>query len=253
MRCPEQRCQNGAKIAIPFDVLARLPLLPLLLAQAVVVRRKALILPEPPGARSGHAGIGPALRVLIAGDSSAAGVGAPSQGAALSGQLARALTPHFRVRWRLEARTGITTGETLAHLSRLEPEPFDIAILALGVNDVTRVVTRRRWVALQQGLHHLLQDRFGVRHIYASGLPPMGLFPLLPQPLRWTLGAHAGRLDEALAAIAAQGSNVRHIPFDFPQHARFFADDGYHPSPVAYAHWADVLTRLILRDKSPAR
>ncbi len=214
------------------------------------MRRRALILPEPPGARSGVAGDGAPLRLLIVGDSSAAGVGARAQEAALSGQMVSALAPHFRLTWRLEARTGATTKTTLASLSRLPAEPFDAAILALGVNDVTRVVSWRKWLGQQRALHGLLQDKFGVRRIYASGLPPMGLFPLLPQPLRWVLGAHAKRLDEALAGIGAENGLVCHVPFDFPHQPQFFAEDGFHPSAVAYGHWAEVLKKLILRDRA---
>ena len=235
---------------IPLDVLARVVLLPVLLAQGGVVRRKALILPEPDGARIGRIGAGPALRVLIVGDSSAAGVGAKTQKDALAGQVAAALAPHFTVDWRLVAETGALTATTTAALKQLEPEKFDVAILALGVNDVTGAVTRRRWIANQSALHQLLRDHFGVRRIYASGLPPMGLFPLLPQPLRWILGAQATRLDRALAGIAARDPIVRHIPFDLPHEAKYFADDGYHPSPPAYALWAGVLAELIRGDRA---
>ena len=233
---------------IPFDVLARVPLLPVLLAQAVAVHRNALSLPEPPGARAGTAGKGTPLRLLIVGDSSAAGVGAPTQDAALSGQLVRALAGHFRVSWRLVATTGDTTRAVLTRIPLLEPDPYNIAILALGVNDVTRAVPTRQWIARQRALHQLLRDRFSITRIYASGLPPMGMFPLLPQPLRWILGSQANRLDDALAEIAAQDKSVCHIPFDFPHEAKFMARDGYHPSPVGYAHWADVLKKLILAD-----
>ncbi len=238
------RCRN----LIAPDILARVPLAPLLVAQAILVRRKALALPEPVGARRGKAGAGAALRLLIVGDSSGAGVGAPSQDKALSGQLVRALAPHFALSWRLEAATGATTGSTLVALSSLKPAPFDIAVVALGVNDVTRAVTQARWMQRQQALHHLLQHRFKVRRIYASGLPPMGLFPLLPQPLRWILGAHSDRLDRGLAAIAGKDQHIRHIPFDLPYDPRFIAADGYHPSPLGYAEWADVLAGSILGD-----
>jgi lysophospholipase L1-like esterase len=231
---------------IPVDVLARIALLPLLLAQAVNVRRKAVFLPEPPGKRSGREGSGPPLRLLIAGDSAAAGVGAPSQSAAVSGQLVAALASHYQVDWRLEANTGATTRTSLDKLSQLPPEPFDIAIIAVGVNDVTRVTTRHQWIVQQNALHQLLQDRFGVTRILACGLPPMGLFPLLPQPLRWILGQQANRLDRALAALAAHNAVVQHLPFEFPRKPGFFAEDGYHPSEMAHAFWAKVLAKEIL-------
>ena len=234
---------------IPVDILARVPLMPVLLAQAIAVRRKALILPEPPGARHGNAGTGPSLRVLIVGDSSAAGVGAPTQDAALSGQLVSALSVHFAVTWRLEAATGATTKTALARLTHLSAEPFDIAVLALGVNDVTRLVPRAQWAARQLALHRMLADRFGVRHIYASGVPPMHLFPLLPQPLRWVLGCQSVRLNVALAGIAAQNAHLSHIPFEFPPDPAYVAKDGYHPSPLAYTHWAKALSRRIVHDQ----
>ena len=229
-----------------WDIPARVLLAPLIGAQAIYVLKRAVVLPEPAGARCGHVGTGPSLRVLIIGDSSAAGVGAATQGAALAGQLARALAPHFSVSWRLEAETGATTSTTLAKIPRLEPLLYDIAILALGVNDVTRAVTLARWTRQQVVLHQRLRNRFKTRHIFASGLPPMGMFPLLPQPLRWVLGQQAKRLDRALATLAQADPGLSHIPFDLPQDRRFFASDGYHPNAQAYALWADILARRII-------
>ena len=75
---------------------ADVALFPLFALQALWVVARAERLPEPPGPRSGVGGDGPDLRLLILGDSSAAGVGAERQEDALSGQLAarldRALT-----------------------------------------------------------------------------------------------------------------------------------------------------------------
>ncbi|MFC6688557.1 SGNH/GDSL hydrolase family protein [Jhaorihella thermophila] len=231
---------------VPLDVIARLPLAPLLAAQAVAVRRAALILPEPPGPRRGKAGDGPPLRLLIAGDSSAAGVGAPHQDAALSGQLVRRLSRHVHLTWRLEAATGETTRDAIDRLKRLDAGPFDVAILALGVNDVTHGTTRRGWIAGQRALHDLLRTRFGVRRIIASGLPPMGQFPVLPQPLRWIVGRQAQRFDIDLARMA--GPDLIHLPLRLDPDPRFVARDGYHPSPAAYSEWARMLVEHVLND-----
>lgn len=72
---------------VSADQTPRLLLLPVLIWQALGVRRRALSLPEPAGPKSETAGTGPVLRPLITGDSSAAGVGVSNQGEALSGQL----------------------------------------------------------------------------------------------------------------------------------------------------------------------
>lgn len=59
---------------------AKLALAPVLLHQGRTVRRTALWLPEPAGPRQGVAGGGePRLRLLVVGDSSAAGVGLQHQ------------------------------------------------------------------------------------------------------------------------------------------------------------------------------
>ena len=232
-------------MALPVDVLARVPLLPVLLGQGVMVRRRALRLPEPPGAHEGSLGAGPELRVLFIGDSSAAGVGAATQADALSGQVTTRLSDRFRVQWQLVAQTGATTRDAQGWLDALAPQRFDIAVVSLGVNDVTAMVPTRRWVGQQRHLAATLANRFGVQTILASGLPPMGRFPLLPQPLRWILGAQATRLDKALARMAQDTPGLHHIRVDYPDDHRYMAEDGYHASALAYALWAKVLASHI--------
>ncbi|MGY6536842.1 MAG: SGNH/GDSL hydrolase family protein [Pararhodobacter sp.] len=208
-------------------------------------------LPEAAGPRQGRQGTGPTLRLLIAGDSSAAGVGAALQDAALSGQLAQALADHFAVDWRLIARSGATTAATLAHLrGAIGPgERYDAAVLALGVNDVIRQVPMRRWLAHQQALHDHLAGPLGVRHVYASGVPPMGRFPALPGTLAALLGARAARFDAALADLSACLEGHRHLPFQAELlDSAVMAADGFHPGAAAYTHWAATLARAIRAD-----
>jgi len=228
----------------------RLALAPLCLAQGLAVRRRARLLPEPQGPRSGQSGAGPAFRLLILGDSSAAGVGVAHQEAALSGCLADELAD-FDLRWRLEARTGATTASTLAALQALPPQPFDAAVVALGVNDITRQVPLRRWLAGQAALWDVMHDRFGLRRAYLSGVPPLGQFPLLPQPLRGVLGARAVVFDRALAEQAAAHPSLRHLPFAGEAlDPALMAEDGFHPGPAIYRLWAARLAAAIRADFS---
>lgn len=230
---------------------ARLALAPILLAQGAVVRARALRLPEPPGPRAGTAGDGPPLRLLIAGDSSAAGVGCDHQGDALSGQLVARLAEHYSVTWRLEAATGATTADTITRLANLPPEPFDAAVIALGVNDTARMLPLARWEADIRTLHALLQSRFGIARTLWSGVPPMGRFPLLPQPLRATLGALAARNDASLARLASATPGLEHLPLDLPLTAELMAKDGYHPNAAACALWADRLAARLTHPPLP--
>ncbi|TCL00638.1 lysophospholipase L1-like esterase [Shimia isoporae] len=230
---------------IAFDQIARIPLVPLLVAQGLGIRRRVNQLPEPPGARAGADGEGPKLRLLIIGDSSAAGVGATSQAKALSGQLVSQLAKTHRVHWRLEAATSATTRVILDHISSLMPQKVDVVVSALGVNDVTRASSLKTWVSRQQQLVDLISESYGAKLMVASGLPPMGDYPQLPQPLRWVLGEQAKRLDKGLADLAATHPILTHLPIDVPFEPHFQAEDGYHPSEEAYALWAELIATHI--------
>jgi len=71
------------------------------------VRRVAPRTPEPPGRRAGTAGRGSLVRLLVACDSGATGVGAPSQEQALCGQRASRLSPHHTMEWCVLAVNGL--------------------------------------------------------------------------------------------------------------------------------------------------
>ena len=68
--------------------------------------------------RAGETGSGPLLRLLIVGDSAAAGVGVARQHDALAGHLSRALAAKCgaRVQWHLLARSGVTSAQCLQML-----------------------------------------------------------------------------------------------------------------------------------------
>ncbi|MCE8521684.1 SGNH/GDSL hydrolase family protein [Ruegeria pomeroyi] len=236
---------------IGIDQILRLPLLPVLAAQGLAVRRKAQLLPEPAGSRAGTAGSGPQLRLLIAGDSSAAGVGATTQAEALSGRLVARLALEYTLDWRLEATTGHTTRDTLDRLVRLTG-PFDIVVTALGVNDTTRGSSARGFARRQAALLDHLTGPLGAQVVIVTAVPDMALFPALPQPLAWILGAQARRLDRALQQVAAHHPQaVYHHPV-IPPDPAMAARDGYHPSPLAYDRWAEGLAGLI-RDQAARR
>lgn len=78
---------------------------PVFWGQGKYVRIITPKLPEPEGPREGVTGMGPNLRLLIAGDSAAAGVGVNSQDHALCGQLVQQLSQRFTVTWQLKALT----------------------------------------------------------------------------------------------------------------------------------------------------
>nr|WP_255596832.1 SGNH/GDSL hydrolase family protein [Cognatishimia sp. MH4019] len=181
------------------------------------------------------------LRLLIIGDSSAAGVGASTQDQALAGQLVQRLAASYTVDWHLIAKTGATTASTLAHLRGYAPVKADIAVLIHGVNDTTRLVPVDRFIANQSALLSLLNTQWHVPRVLFSAVPPVGHFPLLSRPLRSLLGRHATRLDHALRRAFSDA----HVPFDMPMDTSLMAPDGFHPGPDIYRACAALLASRI--------
>ena len=225
--------------------LATLALAPVLVAQGLVVRHRALRLPEAAGPRSGTQGRGPRLGLLVLGDSAAAGVGATTQDEALVGQLRDRLARRHRVDWQLVASSGATAADALASLQAMEHFRIDYAVTSVGVNDVVaRTPTRRFRNAVADIVDGLRSA--GARRIVLSGLPPMGRFPLLPNPLRAVLGARSIELDAVLAEVARE-RNAMHLKIDFTAELgpEQMAADGFHPGPTIYREWAAASAALL--------
>jgi lysophospholipase L1-like esterase len=231
----------------------KLAFAPLLVVQALATRRRALVLPEADGPRDGIVGKGRSpLRLLIAGDSSAAGVGVTTQDQALAGHLTRALHNelHRPVHWSLRARTGVTTRELHALLQADPPPSAHIAVIVTGVNDVTALLPPQRAVEHRAALADWLLAQ-GARHVAFAALPPIGRFPLLPEPLRRVMGRDAQRHDDALARWAATRTDVSHAPMAVDLNPGTMAADGFHPGEPVYRCCGEALALHVARKITP--
>lgn len=229
-----------------MSLVAKLALSPLLAAQAAIVRRRLPRLPEAQGQREGVAGAGQGaakLKLLIAGDSSAAGVGVDTQDDALAGQLMRQLLARGRanVHWRLVARSGVTTEQLIALLQQAAPIDADLAVIVTGVNDLVDQVPSRRAIQARERLTNVLRNGHGVRHVAFCPLPPVHQFPSLPQPLRWLAGADARRHNVALRHWAGTRCDVSHVPLNLRLNRGVMASDGFHPGEPVYRQVAIAL------------
>jgi len=230
---------------------AKVVLGPILLPQARWVRRTALRLPEAEGPRDGVVGQGrPAVRVLVVGDSSAAGVGLPDQAQALALPLAHRLHEALAqpVGWQLVAQSGVDSAEARELALRAPLYPADVVVTVLGVNDVTGQVTAPQYVSRMAGLWRDLKERTGARWAVLCGLPPMGLLTAVPQPLRWYLGRYADWLDRALQHwAAAQGLGF--CGLRWAADPQLLASDGFHPGPALYPAWSQRLADLVVQGR----
>jgi len=221
-------------------------LAPLLKAQGRRTRRNTPRLPEPSGPRQGTQGHGPTLRVLILGDSAAAGVGVPHQQQALSGCLLQALPPTHQVQWQLLAQTGYTTANALAELRRQPAAAIDVALVSLGVNDVTGLVGMGTWLQQQHALLHELTTRWGAKHVLLTHVPPIHVFTALPQPLRAMLGWRALHMNQQLTrTLPTWGMPARLLAVPQSTDTQALASDGFHPGASTYQAWGKAAAQAI--------
>ncbi|MDQ0377833.1 SGNH/GDSL hydrolase family protein [Amycolatopsis thermophila] len=222
-------------------------LAPWLVAQGLRVRRTT---PRLPGASGPLTGLVPGpdpLRLLVLGESTVDGVGADTHEEALTGWLASALADRWGrgISWRVAGRTGANArtvrAELLAGACR---EPADLVVVALGVNDTIELRSAARY---RRDLLALVVDArrvLGPVPVLLAGVPPLGAFPALPQPLRLVLGLRGAALDAAAATLATlPGVTYWPVPREVVDPA-LFAADGFHPGPSGYRLWAEQLAEI---------
>jgi lysophospholipase L1-like esterase len=232
-------------------------LTPLLLVQALQTRRRLPRLPEADGPRQGTVGQGRPISIVIAGDSSAAGVGVVHQRKALAGQLSEYLAEAAGVcvSWRLLARTGLNTAQTLELLRReapLLPQPLaDIVIVVSGVNDVIDQVPSHRAVSAREAIANWLRNAQGVQHVVFAPLPPIQHLPGVPQPLRWVSGTDARRHNAALRRWVKTRGDVSSVEMSLTLNRGVLAEDGFHPGEPLYRYCATAIADHIARQVLP--
>lgn len=229
---------------------------PIFWAQGKYVRKSIPCLREAEGPRQGHSAQAERnrgrtvqnkqkLRILLIGDSAAAGVGAKHQSQALSGQLISALRPFFQVEWQLIAKTGFTTKQVIQS-ARLHPKQmYDVVVVSAGVNDVTKPTSAAQWIKQQQMLTHTLRHQFSCPHIILTQIPPMGRFPALPHPLRWYLGSKAKSFNKQLHHWVSTQPDCEIVNLEGELEPCHMASDGFHPGPVIYQYWGQAVAKLI--------
>lgn len=227
--------------------IAKILFAPLLILQGLWVRKKTPILPEPKNKTSGVIGNGKGLKLLLLGDSSAAGVGAEHPKQTLLAQLLNNLSPQFQVHFQMMAETGRNTAEMIKVLEAEPPGQLDYVVTALGVNDVTSQVSKPRWLKQQKRLIQLVK-KSDPKLIIISGLPPVGDFPALPWPLNRVLGGCADDFDQELEQLCASENGVSfHSLRNYPA-AADCASDGFHPGSKTYEIWGRKLSAEIIKN-----
>ena len=197
--------------------------------------------------------LGHPIRLLMVGDSVAAGLGATKPKQTLGARLARGLAKStLRA---VQLRTTAVVGSESSRLgAQLDSLPFgyrpDVAVIVVGGNDVTHRVR------LPQAAADLGET---VRRLRALGAevvvgtcPDLGVIPSVPQPLR-TVGRRASHRLATMQASAVLAAGGRAVPLGSTLGPMFrarpdemFAEDRFHPSSLAYRRCAKALLPSLL-------
>jgi lysophospholipase L1-like esterase len=121
------------------------------------------------------------------------------------------------------------------HLAEAVADPADIAVVLVGWNDALRLRPAAAYAEDLTALLAALRTRNPRGRLVVVGPPVFGDFAVLPQPLRFALGAHARGLARAAVRVAREQGALFVPGFD----GRLVASDGFHPDATGYATLAE--------------
>jgi len=197
---------------------------------------------------------GDPIRLLLLGDSIAAGLGAAQPSETLGARLAKGVSRATgrAVELRTVAVVGAESAMLAEQLTRLPAsDAGDVAVIVVGGNDVTHRVpvetsVRRLGEAITE-----LQRRGAV--VVVGTCPDLGALRPVPQPLR-ALGGRASRQLAAgqratALALGAYAVDLAAVvgPFFITNPDEMFSLDRFHPSALGYRRTAGAILPSVLR------
>lgn len=186
-------------------------------------------------------------RILVAGDSTAVGVGAASSSETVAGHLGTAM-PDVAI--ENTARSGARIADTTAQLSDADGRYQTVIILA-GGNDIIRGFDRE---ALASNVREMLTQA-SERGDQVVWLPAgdIGDLPAWPAPLAWWYHYRSGLAHEVFQREAA-AADVTFIDIYrsgteryFPSGAGYYAADGIHLTGRGYRVWTRQIRAVMNR------
>lgn len=234
----------------PGEIIFSWLMLPAYAWQGIGVRRKThrMAPPENSGAYELD-GRGSPLRLLVIGDSSAAGVGVETIEQSFSGYLPRFLH-EISGRPVLSRVIGLNSA-TSSHLRdfalpHIEPRHIDYVALNVGTNDAKNFHTSRRFCRDFGTLLYALRSRFPGAAIIWSGVLDLEKVPALPRPLNRILGIRS-RLIDYCGRILCRERGALALPPEWRPVSENFSADGFHASEEGYREWAASMAGYIMR------
>ncbi|MFZ1814017.1 MAG: SGNH/GDSL hydrolase family protein [Rhizobiaceae bacterium] len=223
--------------------------LPIYVWQGLGVRRHSIRM-EPPYNCGTYdfPGKGKPIRILLLGDSSAAGVGVGSIAQSLGGYLPRFISEKSGrpVSIHIAGMNSATAAQIRDHVvPHIDPRDFDFVTLNIGTNDAKNFHTGRRFCKDFGTLLYSLKARFPQARIIWSGVLDLSKVPALPKPLGAILGVRSRLIDYNGRVLCRERGAISPEP-EWDAVPENFSSDGFHASERGYRQWAENLARFML-------
>lgn len=196
---------------------------------------------------------GSPIRLLMLGDSLAAGLGAERRKDTLGARLAKGLARELRRPVKLKT-AAVVGSESHALAGQLDELPAkyrpDVAVIVIGGNDVTHLIP------FESATRHLGE---AIRRLQRNGVPvivgtcpDLGSLRPVPQPLRSVLSLMSRRMASAQARVTAREGGIpvslRHTVGALFREApgEMFSIDQFHPSAAGYRRTAEALLPVVV-------
>ena len=183
-----------------------------------------------------------------------AGVGIAKHSLTLTGLTAIKLNKLLgcSVKWEILAESGLS----LKNLNKLIGEQLgknsNLVLVSMGGNDVFQLTPPWIWKNNINTCVKLLFQNYNKPLILFSPVPPVGRFPVIPNPLKIAFGFWELLLQACLAQAIKSMDNVYLLDERFPDGKEYYLEDGIHPSPLAYDPWSEklaIMTEELLNQK----
>ncbi|ORE97863.1 SGNH/GDSL hydrolase family protein [Aurantimonas sp. 22II-16-19i] len=227
-------------------------LLPVYVWQGLQTRRRVLRMVPPMGRTSGCLGAETAgdaeVKLLVIGDSSAAGVGVDRIDDSLGPKLAEriAALTGLSVFWRAAGANSAVSAEIRDHVvPNLPREAFTHIVLMIGTNDAKNFHGGRRFKKSFGSLLYALKAKWPEARIVWS--PPVDLkrVPALPRGLAHVLELRARIVRKIGARLCAERGAI--VATTLPRvEPAGFSRDGFHASVEGYAYYANHLVNYVI-------
>lgn len=225
--------------------------------QGIGVRLRAQRMLPPDGpVRHRIDGAQPAVKLLVLGDSSAAGVGVVDGVDGLAARVAELIARRGgrSVTWRAAGFNSATSGQLRDHVvPNLAAEEWTHIVLAVGTNDAKNFHTVARFKNEFGGLIYALRAKWPLARIVWSPVVDMRRVPALPRLLGRILEVRATLINRMGARLCLERGAVPASRLPILDTEAGFSGDGFHASAAGYRAWAEHLLEWILAEPEEAQ